>query len=241
MNTHPLSSLVKQTRVKEKSVEASLMARHSVRSFLPKPVPKQMIKTLLELASRAPSSSNMQLWKVYVLEGAAKKRLSTKLTDVFNDAEQRDRYSREISFPLKLADEYENRHKEMSDALYGLLALSEDDMPSLLKQIAKNFDFFGAPVGLIITTDRTMQQSAWMDCGLFLQSLLLIGQEKGLATCAQGSFTTYHQIIAKELNLEPNQMVVCGVALGYEDKKSIENTLKTTRVAVDDFCVFLEI
>ncbi len=220
------------------SVQDVLLSRHSVRRFLPKPVSKEQIYTLLELASHAPSSSNMQLWRVYVLQGQAKERLSDSVVKAFRDPDQ-SKYTREVIYSGEIKPLYIKRHEEMSHAFYGSLGLSESDLPSLLAQIEQNYRFFGAPVGLILTTDRTMQQPAWLDCGLFLQSLMLTAQAMGLATCAQGSFCSYHQVVREELNLPEDEMVVCGVSLGYEDKNAVENQFRSTRVPLSDFVTFI--
>jgi nitroreductase len=216
-----------------------LLSRHSVRRFLPKAVSMEQINTLLELASHAPSSSNMQLWRVYVLQGSAKKRLSDLLVNAFRDPDQ-TKYKLDINYAEPPRQEYLERHEIMSKAFYGSLGLAEADMPGLLAQIERNYRFFDAPVGLILTTDRTMQQPAWLDCGLFLNSLMLAAQSMGLATCAQASFCTYHRVIAEVLHLPFHEMVVCGVSLGYEDKEALENQFRSTRLGVNEFAVFVQ-
>lgn len=229
------------TRIQDhQAVDKTIYARRSVRAFLDTPVDPLMIRHILEVASRAPSGTNTQPWHVYVLTDETKERLSTEIIDAFLDPEKVKQYQEEYDYyPSSWVEPFISRRRKVGFDLYGLLGLGKEDKAGILHQHARNFRFFDAPVGLIFTIDRVMGKGSLLDYGMFMENIMISAGGHGLATCAQAAFNKFHEIIERQLNLPDNESVVCGMALGYEDKKAIVNTLKTVRAPLDEFVKFL--
>ncbi len=222
-------------------VDHAIATRQSVRGFLPTPVPRATIEEILELASRAPSGTNTQPWKATVLTGPAKERLSAAILAVYNDAEQRKQHVEEYAYyPTQWVDPYLARRRKIGWDLYGLLGIGREDKAMMHAQHGRNYMFFDAPVGIIFTIDRIMEQGSWLDFGMFLQNVMIAARARGLDTCPQAAFMQFHRVIARELALCESEMVVCGMSLGYADMSKIENTLQTERESVSGFARFLE-
>jgi nitroreductase len=193
------------------------------------------------VAARAPSGTNTQPWKVYVLTGAARQRLSASICAAHDDPAQRAQHTEEYAYyPTEWRSPYVDRRRKVGWDLYSLLGIGKADKARMHAQHARNYAFFDAPVGLIFTIDRVMQQGSWLDYGMFLQSVMVAARARGLDTCPQAAFTQFHRIISQELNLPPEEMVVCGMALGHADPKAVENTLVTEREPVAGFARFME-
>ena len=221
------------------AVDFAITSRRSIRAFLPTPVPAAEIEALLAVASRAPSGTNTQPWKVHVLTGAAKDRLSAAILAAHADpavaaahAEEWDYYPREWAAP------YVDRRRKVGWDLYGLLGIQKGDRARMHAQHGRNYAFFGAPVGLVFTIDRILRQGSFLDYGMFLQSLMVAARARGLDTCPQAAFMQYHRIIAEQLSLPATEMVVCGMSLGHADPDRVENTLVTEREPVRAFTTF---
>jgi len=222
-------------------VDHAIATRQSVRGFLPTPVPRATIEELLRLASRAPSGTNTQPWKATVLTGSAKERLSAAILAVYNDAEKRKQHVEEYAYyPTQWVDPYLARRRKIGWDLYGLLGIGREDKAKMHAQHGRNYMFFDAPVGIIFTIDRIMEQGSWLDFGMFLQNVMIAARARGLDTCPQAAFMQFHRVIASELALSESEMVVCGMSLGYADMSKIENTLQTEREPVSGFARFLE-
>ena len=222
-------------------VDHAIATRQSVRAFLPDPVPRETVAEILELASRAPSGTNTQPWKAIVLTGAAKKRLSDAILAVYNDADQRKQHTEEYAYyPTKWVDPYLARRRKIGWDLYGLLGIGREDKDKMHAQHGRNYVFFDAPVGIIFTIDRVLEQGSWLDFGMFLQNVMVAARARGLDTCPQAAFTQFHRVIARELNLGEDEMVVCGMSLGYADMSKIENQLVTEREPVMGFTRFID-
>ncbi len=223
------------------AVDAAIVTRHSMRAFLPTPVPRALIEDLLAVAARAPSGTNTQPWQVHVLTGAAKDRLVARIQAVYDDPEELATHSEEYAYyPREWVSPYIDRRRKVGWDLYGLLGITKGDKLRMHEQHGRNYRFFDAPVGLMFTIDRVMQQGSWLDYGMFLQNLMVAARGRGLHTCPQAAFTQFHRVIAEELQLAPNQQLVCGMSLGYADPAAIENTLVTERDPVAAFTRFLE-
>ena len=223
------------------AVDQAITSRRSIRAYLPTPVPRQTIEEILAVAARAPSGTNTQPWKVYVLTGAARQRLSASICAAHDDPAQRAQHTEEYAYyPTEWRSPYVDRRRKVGWDLYSLLGIGKADKARMHAQHARNYAFFDAPVGLIFTIDRVMQQGSWLDYGMFLQSVMVAARARGLDTCPQAAFTQFHRIISKELNLPPEEMVVCGMALGHADPKAVENTLVTEREPVAGFARFME-
>ncbi|WP_317202138.1 nitroreductase [Janthinobacterium sp.] len=225
----------------QQTVDAAITSRRSIRAFLPTPVARADLAAILEVAARAPSGTNTQPWKVYVLTGARKERLSQRLLAVHNDAQLARLHSEEYAYyPREWTSPFIERRRKVGWDLYALLGLTREDKAGMAAQHGRNYRFFDAPVGLIFTIDRVMEQGSWLDYGMFLQSIMVAARGRGLDTCPQAAFTQYHKIIAEELELPSGEMVVCGMALGFADPGKIENTLRTEREPVAGFVKFLD-
>ncbi|MCC2970930.1 nitroreductase [Massilia sp. IC2-476] len=229
------------TSPQQEAVDAAIASRHSIRAFLDKPVERADIERILEVAARAPSGTNTQPWKVYVLSRQAKQSLSEAILAVNADPEQARQHTEEYAYyPREWISPYVDRRRKVGWDLYSLLGLTRDNKAGMAAQHARNYRFFDAPVGLIFTIDRIMEQGSWLDYGMFLQNIMVAARARGLDTCPQAAFTQYHRVIAQQLGLPENEMVVCGMALGWADPGRIENSLVTERVPVQDFTQFRE-
>ncbi len=222
------------------AVDAAITSRRSLRAFLPTPVPRETIERILEVASRAPSGTNTQPWKVHVLTGAAKAALSRDIRAAYDDPVQRAQHSEEYAYyPTEWVSPYIDRRRKVGWDLYGLLGIGKGDKARMHEQHGRNYAFFDAPVGLMFTIDRVMRQGSWLDYGMFLQNIMVAARARGLHTCPQAAFTQFHRIIARHLGLdESREMVVCGMSLGWADPAAVENTLVTERAPVAEFTRF---
>ncbi len=221
------------------AVDVAIAGRRSIRAYRPEPVDEALVREILQVSARAPSGTNTQPWKVHVLTGAARQRLSQRILAAFNDPAESARHVEEYPYyPREWVSPYIDRRRKVGFDLYGLLGIGKGDRDRMQAQHARNFDFFGAPVGMIFTIDRVMQQGSWLDYGMFLQNIMVAARARGLDTCPQAAFTQFHRLITEELQLPPSEMVVCGMALGYADPEAIENGLVTERVPVEQFVTF---
>ncbi|MCA3212953.1 MAG: nitroreductase [Burkholderiales bacterium] len=222
-------------------VDHAITSRRSIRAFLPTPVPRALLEEILVVASRAPSGTNTQPWQVHVLTGAARARLAAAIVAAYDDPEQARSHSEEYAYyPREWVEPYLGRRRKVGWDLYGLLGIGKADKTRMHAQHRRNYQFFDAPVGLIFTIDRVMEQGSWLDYGMFLQNVMVAARARGLDTCPQAAFTQFHRIIGRELQLDDAQMVVCGMSLGYADMSRIENTLVTDRAPVAGFARFVD-
>ncbi|MCY4754574.1 nitroreductase [Pelomonas aquatica] len=223
------------------AVDAAIKTRHSLRAFLPTPVPRRTIEDILEVASWAPSGTNTQPWQVHVLTGAALKRLADRIQAAYLDPDQNAAHREEYAYyPTEWRSPYIDRRRKVGWDLYGLLGIAKSDKARMQHQHGRNFVFFDAPVGLMFTIDRVMEQGSWLDYGMFLQNIMVAARARGLHTCPQAAFTQFHRLIAEELQLGEEQMVVCGMSMGYADPDAVENSLVTERVPVAEFAHFID-
>lgn len=222
-------------------IDDNIRARRSIRAFLPTPVSKQDLLDILNVASRAPSGTNTQPWQVHVVEGAKKQAITDEILSIFKNPDLLKEHTEEYNYyPAKWVDPYLARRRKVGFDLYGLLGIGKEDKDKMQAQGARNFQFFDAPVGLFFTIDRVMQQGSWFDYGMFVQNVMLAAKARGLDTCPQAAFTQFHRVIAKHLNLNPEQQLVCGMSLGYADLSKVENTLVTERESAQNFTHFYE-
>lgn len=225
----------------QKIVDEAITSRRSIRAFLPTPVAREDIEAILDVAARAPSGSNTQPWKVYVLTGATREKLSAEVLRAHNDpAIGRQHVEEYHYYPREWMSPYVERRRKVGWDLYSLLGIGRDDKAGMHAQHGRNYLFFNAPVGIIFTIDRIMEQGSWLDYGMFLQNIMIAARARGLDTCPQAAFTQYHKIISEVLQLPPNEIVVCGMSLGYADASKVENTLVTEREPVSSFARFLD-
>jgi len=218
-------------------VAAAITSRRSVRAFLPTPVPRETVERLLDIAARAPSGTNMQPWRAYALAGEALKRLSAALVAEHmagHHGEGEYRY-----YPETFFEPYLSRRRKVGWDLYGLLGIARGETEKMRRQHARNFEFFGAPVGLIFTIDRRLEIGSWLDYGFFLGNLTAAARGMGLDTCPQAAFASHHRTIRAHLPIPEEEVVVCGMALGHADPAAPENGLVTERAPAREFCRFL--
>jgi nitroreductase len=216
----------------------ALKTRKAVRAFTPEPVNRATVEAILALASRAPSGSNIQPWKVWVTAGEAKERLSARILKAFE--EDAPGYSEGYAYyPDTWEEPYLSRRRKLGKDLYGAVGIPRGDTAGMKRQTGRNFMFFGAPVGMFVTISRTMNEGSWFDLGAFLQSILLAARGFGLHTCPQQSFSLYHQIVREELGIPDEWVIACGVALGHEDTSAPENGMVTEREPVEGFATFI--
>jgi nitroreductase len=226
------------------AVDAAITSRRSVRAFLPTPVPRATVEDILRVASRAPSGVNTQPWKVSVLTGAAKARLSARILAAHDANAAAGSSGADVGeyeyYPTEWVSPYIERRRKIGWDLYGLLGIAKTDKARMHAQHGRNYSFFGAPVGLIFTIDRVLRRGSWLDYGMFLENVMVAARGRGLDTCPQAAFIGFHKIITEFLQLPAAEMVVCGMSLGYADEHAVENRLATERVPVEAFTRFYE-
>ncbi len=224
-----------------RAVVEAITSRHSVRAFLPTPVPRATIEAILAAASRAPSGTNTQPWHVAVLTGRSLASLSKRLVAAYDDPVECARHTEEYAYyPTEWRSPFIDRRRKVGWDLYGLLGIAKTDKERMHAQHRRNYQFFGAPVGLMYTIDRVMRQGSWLDFGMFLQSVMVAARGHGLDTCPQAAFTQFHRIIMEAIGAPETQQLVCGMSLGFADPEAIENTLVTEREPVASFARFLD-
>ncbi len=227
------------------SVDAAIEGRLSVRAFLPKPVPRETMEHLLRVASRAPSGTNTQPWKVYVLQGASRDVLVQKVCAAHDAIRANPALAEQYQeaydyYPRQWVSPYIDRRRENGWGLYGLLGITKGDKDKMHAQHQRNFKFFDAPVGLMFTVDKIMGGGALVDTGMFMQNLMVAARAHGLDTCPQAAWNNFASIILPHVGAGDNEMLVCGMALGYADPSDKVNTFVTPREQVQDFTTWLE-
>ncbi|MEV4314087.1 nitroreductase [Actinocrispum sp. NPDC049592] len=220
------------------TIEDALLTRRSCRAFLPTPVPRSQVEQLLALAARSASNSNSQPWQVHVLTGAAKRALAEDLLCAYETGHRAAEFEYQ-----PCADEwpepFRSRRRRFGDSLYGdTLGIAADDVAGRAGHHRRNYDFFGAPVGIILTVSRGPLQGALVDAGLFLQALMLAARGSGLHTCAQASLIDFHPVLRRHVSVPDDHVIVCGVALGHADGSHRLSTLQTSREPVSSFATF---
>ncbi|VVM80401.1 Chloronitrobenzene nitroreductase [Pseudomonas fluorescens] len=221
------------------AVDWAITTRRSVRAFLPTAVPQEDIQSILNIARFSASGVNMQPWRVHVVTGQAKERLSRAIAAIDNAPPHgQDLQEPYAYYPHEWTAPYVDRRRKVGWDLYGLLGIAKGDKKRMHEQHGRNYRFFDAPVGLMFTVDKVLEQGSLLDYGMFLQSVMLAARGRGLHTCPQAAFLKYHAVISKTLNIPVDQMLVCGMSLGYANPRAVENTLVTAREAVGAFTVF---
>ena len=227
------------------TVKEAIDTRMSARAFTQQALPRELIAELLAQASRAPSGTNTQPWKVYVLQGHSRDSLVEKVCAAHDEvrahpekaAEYREPYD---YYPEKWVSPFIDRRRENGWSLYGLLGITKGDKDKMHAQHQRNYRFFDAPVGLMFTLDKVMGRGSLVDYGMFLQTLMLAARGMGLHTCPQAAWNGFGSIILPHIGAGDNEMLVCGMALGYADESQIVNTFRTPRETVASFTQWLE-
>ena len=227
------------------SVDAAIERRYSVRAFLPTPVPRPLIEDILRVASRAPSGTNAQPWKVYVLQNAKKDELVQKVCEAHDARREHPeldtRYRADYDYyPRHWVEPYLGRRRQNGWSLYGLLGIGKGDKDAMHAQHQRNFRFFDAPVGLMFTLDRVMGQGSLVDYGMFLQNIMVAARARGLHTCPQAAWNDYASIVLPHVGATADEMLVCGMSLGHADEAALVNTYSTPREEVASFTHWVE-
>ena len=229
----------------QSSVDAAITSRFSTRAFLPKPVPRATIEEILQAASRAPSGTNHQPWKVYVLQGESLRRLSDKVCAahdaIFANPQLAAEYIEEYEYyPRKWVSPYIDRRRENGWSLYGLLGITKGDKDKMHAQHQRNYRFFGAPLGFMFTIDRILERGSLVDYGMFLQNIMVAARGRGLHTCPQAAWNAYAKIILPHIGAGAGEMLVCGMSMGYADEAALVNSYFTPREPAASFTRWLE-
>ena len=214
-------------------LKTTLLERKSTRAFLDKEVSMDTINEIIEQSKTAPSGVNTQPWQVAVIQGESKNNLCNKFEMAFREGVKGSMDYK--YYPVEWRDEYKQRRKECGLMLYSTLNISREDKNRQLDQWALNYQAFNAPVILLFFIDRSMEKGSFMDYGMFIQSIMLSAVEKGLATCPQAALGEYPDIVRQEFPEYKDKMVLCGLALGYEDKDQIVNSYRTAREDISRF------
>ncbi len=221
------------------NVSDAIATRKSVRAFRPDPVPRETVEDILSRAARAPSGGNLQPWKVYVLMGGARDELVRRVAEARKTHPMGEPPEYHI-YPPHLTEPYRTRRFRVGEQMYAKYGIPREDKPARLRAFARNWEFFGAPVGMIFTIARQMQQGQWADLGMFMENIMLLAREHGLHSCPQEAWAVWHRVIREYLSVPESEMVFCGMSLGYADESAPVNSLVSERAALDEFAVFRE-
>jgi nitroreductase len=216
------------------NVTEAIDTRMSCRAFLRKPVPGATMRAILDAAKRAPSGGNLQPWHVYVLAGQPLQEFLTGIGQKLLSQPRGEGAEYDV-YPKDLTDPYRSRRFKCGEDMYATINVPRDDKAARLRQFARNYALFDAPVALFFAIDRQMGVGQWADLGMFMQSIMLLAREHGLHTCAQESWAVWHKTVASFLGMPPEQMLFCGMALGYKDEAAPINTLRTERAPLAEF------
>jgi nitroreductase len=213
--------------------------RRSIRAYTAEPVPRDVLREIVALGRHAPSGSNIQPWRVHVLTGAALKRLGEAIQRAFLGDEPGHKRDYEY-YTDPIVEPYLARRRQCGWGLYGTLGIGRGDHEKSKAYRASNYNFFGAPAGLVFSIDRKLEKGSWLDYGMFLQTLMLAARARGLHTCSEASIASYPDIVRRELGLGTEWIVICGMAMGYADAAALINTFQPPRIEVDDYAAFLD-
>jgi nitroreductase len=211
-------------------VTEAVARRVSIRAFKPDAPPAAVVREILELAARAPSGGNLQPWRVWALAGDALADLKARVAaNPFGETPEYDVY------PPNLWDPFRTRRFQNGEDLYASIGIPREDKPARLRQLAKNGELFGAPVGLFFCLDRKLGPPQWADVGMFMQTIMLLALERGLDTCAQEFWARLHGSVTRAVEIRDDHMLFAGIALGYRDEAAPINTLRTRRDPFEAF------
>jgi nitroreductase len=220
------------------NVTEALKSRISIREFLETPVSQEEVHAILDRARWAPSGGNLQPWKVIVVAGADRDAVSALAKQALAEPPGEEDPERPI-YPPSLWEPYRTRRYSLGEAMYALLGIPREDKMARLARFARNYDFFGAPVGLFFVIDERMGHGQWAHLGMFMQSVALVATERGLGTCMQEAWAAVRFTVGRHFGLADTEMIYCGMALGHPDRSHPVNELRSERAVVDDFATFL--
>lgn len=228
-----------------KLVDAAITERQSIRAFLNTPVATDIIQDILTVSSRAPSGTNTQPWKVYVVTGNRRQLLIDQVCnaqiELFKNPELASKYTETFAYyPETWISPYIDRRRENGWGLYGLLGIQKGEKEKMAAQQLRNYQLFDAPVGIFFTVDKAMGIGSKMDISMMIQNVMIAAKARGLDTCPQAAWNHFHEIVTRVLEVPENEELVCGMALGYADPDALVNTFITPREPLENFTVFLD-
>lgn len=213
--------------------------RCSIRAYKPDVIAAETLREIAALGRHAPSGSNIQPWRVHVLTGATLKRVGGAIQQAFLTDEPG--HKRDYNYYTDPMEEpYLARRRECGWGLYGTLGIERGDHEKCRAYRAGNYVFFGAPAGLVLTIDRTLEIGSWFDYGMFAQTLMLAARARGLHTCAEASIASYPDIVRRELRISNEWTIMCGMAMGYAQEDAVVNTFQPPRIGVDEYATFYD-
>ena len=215
-------------------VSDAVLARRSIRAFTSEPINNKVIKDLLALAARSPSGGNLQPWKIYVINNQSMKKFIE-----FQDNWDQPETPGYAIYPSGLTEPYRTSRYQLGEAMYELLGIPRDDKDARLLQVMRNFEFFGAPAAIFCFVDKQMGPPQWSDLGMFLQTFMLLAQEAGIDTCAQEAWAMKNDSVSEFVGSGNNDILFCGLALGYKDEDAVINQLSSERRPIEQWAKFL--
>ena len=216
------------------NVSTAIDTRISCRAFLPTPIPEETVVAILECAKRAPSGGNLQPWLVHVLTGKPLAEFLRMIRSKLVGQPQGEGAEYHV-YPPNLHEPYRSRRYKCGEDLYATIGIARENKTGRLAQFARNYEFFGAPVGMFFSVDRRMGMDQWADIGMFMQNIMLLARERGLHTCPQEAWAVWHKTVCEFLAVPPEHMLFCGMALGYMDEAAPINRLRTDRASLSEF------
>ena len=215
----------------------AVASRYSCRAFLPTPVSEATVRAIVERAARAPSGGNLQAWRVYAIAGERVDALKQLLAPRMGELPKAEGGEYQI-FPTNLKEPYRSRRFGVGELLYRSINVPREDRPARYRQYARNFQFFGAPVGLFFAIDRTMLPAQWADIGGLIQTVMVLARDYGLHTCPQQAWVSWQRTLREFLRLPDELMLFCGMALGHEDTSAPINSWRSPREPVESYASF---
>ena len=216
--------------------------RSSKRAYLPKPVEKEIQEKILNAAKMTPSGANMQPWKVYAISNP---ELLTDIGDAIiskmNEGVEHDQFIQ--YYPVNWVNPYKKRRITTGSGLYKLMEVDRKDNDTRIKMWQDNFRWFGAQTVFFVFTDKANIDGAegvFIDCGAYMQSIMLAAQEFGVESCPQGSTTEFGKIVADVLDAPENLALLYSVVLGYEDKEAKINSYQPKRASIEETVTFID-
>jgi nitroreductase len=220
------------------TVEEAIRGRKSTRAYLKKPVPREIIARILTTAGRAPSGSNIQPWKVYVVDGKARDDL---VADLLHRYDTVGEGTREYEYyPVKWYEPYLARRRACGWGLYSTMGITREDKAGMNAQRRQNYEFFGAPTAFVFTIDRQLEKGSWLDTGMFIQSIMIAARQFGLETIPQAALANFHAVLRDRLAIPQEEMVICGMGIGYPDLDAKVNSFTTEREPLENFVTWLD-
>lgn len=219
------------------NVTDALYARTSIREFLDTDVPEPLVRRILDAARWSPSGGNLQPWKVIAVSGREREAVSELAKRALSENPRGEATEYPV-YPEKLWEPYRSRRYDLGEAMYALLGIPREDKLSRLARFARNYEFFGAPVGLFFVVDRRMGHGQWAHLGMFMQSIALVAIECGVSSCMQEAWAAVRTSLGRHFSIGEHEVVYCGMALGYADTAHPVNRLRSERASVDEFATF---